>query len=141
MAESKVGASSKLKVLRQGREMVLDVMVGERPPRRARTEATAPTPSEEPGRLGITVAEITPEIARQLGVSSSEGAVVTEVRPGSPADEGGIRPGDVIREFNRNPVKTPGELVSAARNLKGGSTVMLKIERQGRTRFVAFELS
>ena len=140
VAESKVGGSSKLKLLRQGQEMMLDVTVGERPPLE-RTEATAPPPAEEPGRLGITVAPITPDVARQLGVSSTEGALVTEVRPGSPADEGGIRPGDVIREFNRNPVKTPGELVNAARNLKGGSSVMLKIERQGRTRFVAFDLS
>ena len=62
-------------------------------------------PSDEQGRLGITVTEITPDVARQLGVSSTEGALVTEVVPGSPADEGGIRPGDVIREFNRNPVE------------------------------------
>ena len=139
VAESKVGASSKLKVLREGREMVLDVTVGERPGER--TEASEPAASDEQGRLGVTVSEITPDVARQLGVSSTEGALVTDVRPGSPADEGGVRPGDVIRELNRNPVKTAGELVGAARNLKRGSSVMLKIERQGRTRFVAFELS
>jgi serine protease Do len=63
------------------------------------------------------------------------------VRPGSPADEGGIRPGDVIRELNRNPIKSANELVNSARNLKRGSTVMLKIERQGSSRFVAFDLS
>ena len=139
VAETKVGASSKLKLLRQGQAMVLDVTVGER--QVEGTEASEPPVSDEQGKLGIAVAEITPDVARQLGVSSTEGVLVTDVRPGSPADEGGIRPGDVIREFNRNPVKTARELVSAARNLKRGSSVMLKIERQGRTRFVAFELS
>jgi len=139
VAESKVGVSSKLKLLRQGQEVALDVKVGERPEQRS--EASVPPASEEQGRLGVTVADITPEVARQLGVSSTEGALVMEVRPGTPADEGGVRPGDVIREINRNPVKGAGELVSAARNLKRGSTVMLKLEREGRARFVAFEVS
>jgi serine protease Do len=139
VAETKVGASSKLKLLRQGQEVALDVKVGERPDQRS--EAPPRPLSEEQGRLGVTVADITPGIARQLGVSSTEGAVVMEVQPGSPADEGGVRPGDVIREINRNPVKRASELVSAARNLKRGSTVMLKLEREGRARFVAFEVS
>ena len=99
--------------------------VGERPEQRS--EASVPPASEEQGRLGVTVADITPEVARQLGVSSTEGALVMEVRPGTPADEGGVRPGDVIREINRNPVKAQESQFSAARNLKRGSTVMLKL--------------
>jgi serine protease Do len=140
VAESKVGVSSKLKLLRQGQEVPLEVKIGERPDERSEASGRPPA-SEEPGRLGVTVADITPEVGRQLGVSNTEGALVMEVRPGSPADEGGVRPGDVIREINRNPVKSAAELVAAARNLKRASTVLLKLEREGRTRFVAFEVS
>jgi serine protease Do len=139
VAGTKVGTTAKLKLLRQGQEMTLDLTVGERP--LEQTEAREPSGSEEPGKLGITVSEITPDAARQLGISNTEGALVTDVRPGSPADEGGIRPGDVIRELNRNPIKSANELINSARNLKRGSTVMLKIERQGSSRFVAFDLS
>jgi S1-C subfamily serine protease len=76
-----------------------------------------------------------------LNLSSSAGALVTEVRPGSPADDGGLQSGDVIREINRTPVNSAADVVAATQNLKSGDTVRLKIVRQGQIEFLAFELS
>ncbi len=55
--------------------------------------------------LGITVQELTPEIARDLGLKRETGVVVTSVEPGSSAADAGIRTGDVIQEVNRKSVK------------------------------------
>jgi len=140
VADSKVGVPSKLRILRQGQEMTIEAKVGQRP------EETTELPRAEPetpeqGKLGIAVEAMTQDRARQLGLSTTDGALITEVRAGSPAEEGGVAPGDVVREINRTPVRRVQDLVGAIRNLKSGSTVLLKLERQGRMRYVAFTLS
>jgi serine protease Do len=119
--------------------MTMEVRVGERPPEVAQTLKSSG--AQERGKLGITVENVTPEAARQMKLSSSIGALVTEVRPGSPADDGGIRPGDVVRAVNQTPVNSASDLVAATQNLKSGDTVRLRLERQGKPLFLAFELT
>ncbi len=139
VAETKVGAPSRLEVRRDGRELTLSVAVGERP--RDVAEDFKSSRQEEHGRLGVTVENVTAEAARELNLSSNDGALVTEVKPGSPSEEGGVRAGDVIREINHNPVNRAADLQTFARSLKQGSTVLMKVERQGQTLFLAFDLS
>jgi serine protease Do len=139
VAETKAGMPARLKVLRSGKEMSLEVKVGERPATVA--ENFQSSGALEKGKLGVTVENITPEAARQMSLSSHVGALVTEVRPGSPADEGGLRPGDVIKAINQTPVNNASDLVEATRSLKGGDTVRLKVERGGKPMFLAFDLS
>jgi serine protease Do len=117
----------------------MQVKIGERPADVA--DNFQSSKAQEHGKLGVTVENITPEVARQLNLSSSAGALVTEVRPGSPADDGGLQSGDVIREINRTPVNSAADVVAATQNLKSGDTVRLKIVRQGQIEFLAFELS
>jgi serine protease Do len=59
--------------------------------------------------LGVYIQEVTPEIAKSLGIEP-RGALVSEVVPGSPADKAGIKRGDVIIEFDGKPVKSHKEL-------------------------------
>jgi len=87
------------------------------------------------------VENITPEVARQMHLSSTVGALVTEVRPGSSAEEAGVRPGDIIREVNRATVNNISDLAAATRDLKSGDTIRLRVVRNGQTLFLAFELS
>ncbi len=139
VAGTKVGSPSRLVVWRDGHETALSVTVGERPSDVA--EEFKSTQPEGHGRLGVTVENVTSDAARELNLSSSKGALVTEVKPGSPADEGGVRAGDVIREINHNPVNRAADLQALARSLKEGSTVLMKVERQGQNLFLAFDLS
>jgi serine protease Do len=140
VAETKVGDTVTVGVWRGGRELSLDVKVGERP---ADVQAGFRTPAagQEQGRLGLTVEDITPEVARHLNLPSTMGALVAEVRPGSPADNAGIRPGDVVRGINQTTVNSAADLAGATRNLKSGDTVRLRVSRNGQTLFVAFNLS
>jgi len=139
VAETKVGVPAELKVLRNGKEMTFHVSIGERPDSVAQNNS-APK-EEQRGTLGITVENITADVASEMNLSSRTGALVTEVRPDSPADEGGVHPGDVIHEMNRTPIRNAADLQAVLRDLKKGQTVLLKVDRQGQMLFLAFELS
>ncbi len=139
VAQTAAGTSSRVGILRDGKKMSLDVKIGERPGEVA--EALSTANSEKRGRLGLTVENITPDVAREMNLQSSRGALVTEVRPGSPADEAGVQPGDVIREINHAPVGNAADVLAVARNLKKGSTVLMKLERQGQALFVSVDIS
>jgi serine protease Do len=140
VAETQVGVPAKLKVLRDGKEMVFDVKVGERPAEGIE-QATAPRSGQERGKLGVTVENVSPEVARQMHLPSPGGALVTEIRPGSPSEEAGLQPGDVIRGVNQATINNASDLVAATRDLKSGDTVRLKVVRNGQTLFLAFDLS
>jgi serine protease Do len=68
--------------------------------------------------------------------------VITEVQPGSPAAEKGLRPGDVIVEADRQAVNDPAMVAQAVRAAaeRGDQTVLLLVKRGGQNRFVAVEL-
>jgi serine protease Do len=139
VADTKVGTPAKVKVMREGKTLNLDVSVGERPAERA--EASKPGENSEHAKLGVKVENVDADTARQLKLASANGVVVTEVQPGSPADEGNVQTGDVIREINHKSVNNAADLQAETRNLKKGSTVLLKIIREGQTRFLAFDIS
>ncbi len=139
VADTKVGQPANLKILRNGKEMNLQVSVGERPADLA--QAFQSSGAQEHGKLGVTVENITPEVAREMHLAATVGALVTEVRPGSPADEAGVQPGDVIKGVNSTNVTGAADVVAATRNLKSGDAVRLRLVRNGQSMFVAFELS
>ncbi len=72
--------------------------------------------------LGLRVQRITPEAARRLGLSSAKGVLVVEVQPGSPADQVGIEPADVIREVNQRAGR-PMSKISNGRRAKAGAAI------------------
>jgi serine protease Do len=140
VADTKVGVPAKLTIIRDGRTMNLETSIGEKPGERAEA-ASSSGKSEEHAKLGVTVENIDPNDVHQLNLPSSNGALVTDVQSGGPADDGGVRPGDVIREINHKPINNVSDLQSAVKNLKTGSTVLLSVIRQGQTLFLAFDLS
>ena len=74
--------------------------------------------------------------ASQLGLPpSAKGVVVKDISPSSPEAESGLRPGDVIQEVNRQPVKNVSELNEALH--KAGKNPLLLVNRQGSTLFIA----
>jgi serine protease Do len=75
--------------------------LGEKP---AGERRAAGGPDGAEGGLGLTVRDLTPTIAEQLGMRGERGVLIQEVEPGSAADEAGLQPGDVIKEVNRRPV-------------------------------------
>jgi serine protease Do len=129
------GTTARVKVLRDRGERTIELRLGEAPDDQ---EAAAKPAGKAKSLLGLDVKALTPEVARELGVRGTEGVVVTSVETGSPADTGGIQPGDVIREVNRQRVRSLADFERVARGLKGGDRVTLLLQRGQTALFVAF---
>ncbi|MGQ9822893.1 MAG: trypsin-like peptidase domain-containing protein [Thermogutta sp.] len=137
----------KLEVIRDGNKMTLDVVVREQPEDyglvRSRGGRTAP-PSRDSAdfeKLGISVQDVTPELAERLGVKTEKGAAITEVEPGSPADLAGLEPGIVILEANRKPVAGVDDLRKAIQEQPLSKGLLLRVQSSVGTRFVAIRVA
>ncbi len=104
---------------------------------RAEGEEEGGPPSNKSPKLGVSLAPITPEIARQLGISGDEGVVVADVVDGGPAQRSGIRRGDVILEVNRQPVKKIEDVANAIGKMKEGEMALLRVRRGDSALFLA----
>ena len=79
--------------------------------------------------VNVSVNHLTPEESKALGLPNSNGAIVSQVNPNGPADKAGLRPGDVVVEFNGRPVKDSDALVAMVVGTKPGTTVPLTVYR------------
>jgi serine protease Do len=126
------GQPVKLEVIRDGKPRQVEVKLAERPDE---TETTAraggqgmDTDKSSGDTLGVRVQDLTPELAQRARVDpGTKGVVVTAVTPDSPAANGGLDPGDVILEINRQPVTSVAEYKKAVSKLKKGDTVLLRV--------------
>jgi serine protease Do len=91
--------------------------------------------------LGVSLAKLTPEIAKQFGISAKSGVPVTDVDPKGPAAEAGIERGIVITALGSQKVADTGDLLAALRDYGPGDTVELSVAAEaGETREVSVEL-
>jgi S1-C subfamily serine protease len=90
--------------------------------------------------LGVSVAQLTPDIAAALSLPIKTGVLVRDVQSGGPADHAGVRPGDVITKFDRTGTQTTEDLFAALRKTNPGDTATLEIHRGNDVRTVAVTL-
>ncbi len=83
--------------------------------------------------LGVTVQEVTPAIAKAIGLDGPKGALVSDVSPNSPAQKAGIQSGDVILALNGNPVQESNQLRMDISMMGTGQALKLQVFRNGRT--------
>jgi serine protease Do len=120
-----VGKEVSVKLIRRGEgEMSLKVKIGEMP-----EEGEMGMAAQEKAELGLTVQDISPEMARRFRLSASEGVIVAEVEPGSPADRAGLQPRDIITEVNGKAIKDVNDYNKAIASLKEGENIVLLIRR------------
>ncbi len=82
------------------------------------------------GWLGVSIQEVTPDLAQEFGVKDLKGALVSGVMKGSPAEKAGIKQGDVILQFNGRDIEDTGHLRNMVSQTIIGSTVKVKVLRQ-----------
>ncbi|MFI5395525.1 MAG: DegQ family serine endoprotease [Candidatus Binatia bacterium] len=135
VAEAKIGKTVSITVLRQGEKLTLHASVAEVPA----TTTAAPEAPEAQQSWGLTVSNITPGVARELGLQSTKGVVITDVDPDSPAGNAGLQPGDVITQADRQPVRNVRDYRKAIAGK--GTELLLLVNRQGQSYFVALRRS
>ncbi len=138
IASAQPGSTVKIGLVRDGKDMTLQAKLGDSS---ATKEAKADTKSQnkEPLSFGLSLAPLSPDARQQLGLKDSvTGALIAAVEPGSPADEQGLRAGDVLQQIGHEPVDSPKAAVAKLKEAKDGKKpVLMKIFREGATRFVA----
>lgn len=132
VAATPVGKEVEVTVVRKGREKTFTVKIGELKEETVAAGPKAPAKT----KLGMTLQELTPELAKQLGVEGKKGLVITEVRPGGPAAEAGLTRGDVILEAANQPVTSLAQFNRIAAKLKPGEGLLLLVQRREGTLFV-----
>ncbi len=94
----------------------------------------------EYGWLGVTVGDVNRELAEELGIEETKGAFIHNVYIDSPADKGGIRPGDFITQINDTKVTSRDEVVRKVGDLEAGDTASFEVNRFGNTRTVKVKI-
>ncbi|MEZ5500615.1 MAG: Do family serine endopeptidase [Steroidobacteraceae bacterium] len=89
------------------------------------------------GLLGVSIAPVTPDIAKALGLKQASGALITELVAGSAAESAGLKPGDVITSVNGKPVRSDSELRNTIGLLPVGAKLDIGVIRDGQPRRIA----
>jgi Do/DeqQ family serine protease len=84
-------------------------------------------------KLGVTIQPISPDMAQAMNLSTTRGALVSTVDPGSPAEKAGLKQGDVITQYNGRDVADNNQLRNAVAGTLPGTRVPLTVVRDGRT--------
>ncbi len=134
VAAVKPGVAASFGVLRDGGSKDLSVTLATLP-----GEAAHADPADQQQGIGLALAPLSPDLRGQLNLPAhAHGAVVAEVRPGSPAEQAGLQQGDVVVGVGNKAVASPEEAVSAIRAAtSGGKPAALRIVRDGTAAFVA----
>ena len=83
------------------------------------------------GWLGVVIQEVSRELAESFGLERPHGALISEVMPGGPAEDGGLQAGDIITEYNGNSIERSAELPHYVGRTKANSEAELKVTRDG----------
>jgi serine protease Do len=135
VASTPVGKEVEVEVIRKGKKQRIEVKVGE-----LEGEKEAPVVSEASPDLGMVVKEVTPELARNFGLSESRGLVVVQVESNSPAGEAGMKPGDMILEVDQVEVTDIREFNRKMEAYKVGDTVLFLLKRRTATLYLTVNI-
>jgi len=129
IAGFRVGDIAKVTVLRNGKKKVFSVEISERPEREKIADL-----GKAPEYLGMTVQQITPEIAKHFRLTDTKGVIVSGVKEGSPSSEAGIQTGDIILQINRVKIRSVKDYVREMAGRDEKNSLLLLIMR-GNSKF------
>ena len=131
VSEKAPGTEISLGIIRNGAPETVHVKVGEYK-KNTEVASNGDAASPQKGKLGLAVAELTPDVRQQLHIPSQvNGVAVQNVRPGSPAEDAGLTPGDVILEVDRKPVTSTEQFANEAHSVPAGKDLLLLVWSQG----------
>ena len=126
-----------LRILRDGKEKNVTVTVGEQPADMA--SIAKKMTSSTLGDLGLTLQDLTDEVAGQFGYKKDQGVLIADVEEDSPAGRVGLQAGQLIEEVNRARVRSLKELERALKTTADGKQVLLRIRAGDRSQYVVLQ--
>jgi serine protease Do len=134
------GHVTALNVVRGRQHLLIKVTVAELPPEEALAAEKRPSHTQaEEMSFGLTVKPLTKDLAAQNGIENAQGVIVTEVEQDSPADESGVKVGDVITEVNRKHISNPRQFREAIKSGDAKGGIILNLINDGASRFVVLK--
>ncbi len=136
----------KLTMWRDGKEHEVDLKIAALSPNRPaapQPEPEKPKPPPSIDALGLKLSKLSPELRKQFSLpDTAKGVVITEVPQNSPAAAQALRPGDLVIAVGHEPVAAPEDVQQKATAAKknGRKNVLVRVEREGNSRFVALPL-
>jgi serine protease Do len=144
VSQRQPGQKIQLGVIRNGQPMSLSATVGEyhQPGTQVAENESGNGPANT-GKLGLAVVDLdnkngdlNADARQQLNVPADvHGAAIADVRPGSPAEDAGLQPGDVVQEVNRKPVTSAEQFASAVHATPAGKDILLLVWSKGNSSF------
>jgi serine protease Do len=144
VSQRQPGQKIQLGVIRNGQPMSLSATVGEyHQPGTQVAENESGNGSANTGKLGLAVVDLdnkngdlNADARQQLNVPADvHGAAIADVRPGSPAEDAGLQPGDVVQEVNRKPVTSAEQFANAVHATPAGKDILLLVWSKGNSSF------
>ncbi len=137
VAQTKLGKTVEIELTRNGKQETKSVEIKEL---KDEEEAEPQVEEAEESNHGLTVQELTPDLARSLGIEEVGGLLVSDVQAGSPAEEAGFRRGDVVLEMNGKAVNTRKPFRETMKGLKPNKPLLFLIRREDNTIFLTLKL-
>ena len=129
-----VGEKITVKILREGKEKTLSTTVGER-----KDENEIARKGKTREYYGMAVQEITPDMAKHLGLSEKGGVIISQVRDGSPADDAGLKIQDIILQINKVRISSMKDFQSEIKKESQEGTILMLIKRGEMSFFVTLK--
>jgi serine protease Do len=131
VSEMQPGTPIKLGVMRNGEPMTLNVTVGQYHGKSEQASNEGENGSQK-GKIGVAVANLDDQTRQQFNVPDQvKGVVVQDVKPGSPADDAGLQPGDVIEEVDRKPAASASDFVGEVHAAPADKDLLLLVWSHG----------
>jgi serine protease Do len=134
VAALKVGEKITVKIMRDGKEKTVSVVVGER-----KNEKELARKGKTREYYGMAVQEITPDMAKHLGLSEKGGVIISQVRDGSPADDAGLKIQDIVLQINRVRISSMKNFQNEIKKESKEGTILLLIKRGEMSFFVTLK--
>ncbi|QSQ27367.1 trypsin-like peptidase domain-containing protein [Pyxidicoccus parkwayensis] len=136
VALKRPGSVSTLTVYRDGKKQDVKVTLGTRPDLEgvATKQPRAGDENEGSRRVGVSLQNLDARTAQQAGFTERQGALITDVLPGSAADRAQLEPGMLVVEANHKPVNSAEELAKVIKSAPSGSTLLLRVASSGGNR-------
>ncbi len=135
VADTPPDTQVQLRVMREGNEKDITVKLGELPEKIA-----GKNEGEVKEKLGLTVQNISPQVAERFNLKEENGVVITDVDPGSIADEAGFKPGDVILEISGRSIANVEDFKSIVDMIEKGQSALFLVKRGENTIYLGIRI-